>query len=139
MEEEGRSRRAKKGEQEDGRSLLAGGLGVISLELEIPCSHLQGRGWQRLSEQRSAPGEPGGGVVSLPGSLTGPVSCRQPGFGGPVLVSRRVAMGTMSPGEPWDPQSSEIWTHLRHRNRLILIGNKRQGNLLPWVQKCSFI
>lgn len=32
--------------------------------------------------------------MSLPGSLTSPVRCRQPGFGGPVLVSRRVAMGT---------------------------------------------
>lgn len=118
--------------------ILAGGLGVISLELEILCSHLQGgdgKDWGS-SEQ---PWVSRGVAVSLPGSPTALVRCKSLGLEGQSLSSLEGGNGNMSPGGPWDPQSSEIQTHLRHRNRLILIGNKGKANLLPWVQKHSFI
>lgn len=39
--------------------ILAQGLGIISLEVEVPCSCLGEGAWQRLKEKRSALGERG--------------------------------------------------------------------------------
>jgi len=69
--------------------------------------------------------------VSLPGSPAGTVRGRQPGLGRASPCQQESSNGNKSPGEQWDPRSSEVQTHLWHRNHFILVRSKAKVTCCP--------